>query len=158
EAALVARTAGAATQPAPAPDGSIYFMSLERDGFVVRHLADVKTSPPRVAPPTRKAGTTFQAESLAPAREYGFGHQEFASVFGGSWTAYDRNDEVGVRMGDVVGRLDALAIASSEGSAVAVAWRGWPVAVTAHAIRHGLELRGNYDIHGPLPLLHSDAG
>ena len=156
--ALVTRTTGAAMDPAPAPDGSIYYMSLERDGFVVRRLADVKTSALRVAPPPRKAGTTFQSESLAPAREYGFGHQEFASLFGGSWTAYDRNDEVGIRMGDVVGRVDALAIASSEGSALAVAWRGWPVEVTAHAIRHGLELRGNYDIHGPLTLLSIEAG
>jgi hypothetical protein len=95
---------------------------------------------------------------LAPAREYGFGHQEFASFVGGSWTAYDRNDEVGIRMGDVAGRVDALAIASSEGSALAVAWRGWPVAMTAHAIRHGLELRGNYDIHGPLTLVNIEAG
>ena len=154
ELALVTRTTGAAMQPAPAPDGTIYFMSLERDGFVVRHLGEAKTAAPRVPPPPRKAGTTFQAESLAPAREYGFGHQEFASLFGGSWTAYDRNDEIGIRMGDVVGRLDALAIASSEGAAVAIAWRGWPVAVTAHAIRHGLELRGNYDIRGPLTLLN----
>lgn len=158
EPALVTRTTGAAMEPAPAPDGSLYFMSLERDGFVVRHLADAGTSSPRVAPSPRKAGTTFRAESLEPAREYGFGHQEFATLFGGSSTAYDHSNEVGIRMGDVVGRLDALAIASSEGSALAVAWRGWPVAVTAHAVRHGLELRGNYDVHGPLTLLNIEAG
>ena len=158
EPALVTRTTGAAMQPAPAPDGSLFFMSLERDGFVVRHLAEVKTSAPRVAPPPRKAGTAFEAESLAPASEYGFGRQEFATVFGGSWTAYDHNDEIGIRMGDVVGRVDAVAIASSEGSALAVAWRGWPVAMTAHAIRHGLELRGNYEIHGPLTLMSIEAG
>jgi len=36
----VTRTAGAAIDPAPAPDGSLYFMSLEPDGFVVRKLAE----------------------------------------------------------------------------------------------------------------------
>ena len=158
EPVLVTRTTGAAMQPAPAPDGSLYFMSLERDGFVVRHIVSVKTSPLRVAPPPRKEGTAFQAESLAPARPYGFGHQEFATLFGGSWTAYDHTDEIGVRMGDVVGRLDALAVASSEGSAIAATWRGWPVAITAHVTRHDLELHGNYDVHGPTTLFTLEGG
>jgi hypothetical protein len=158
ELALVTRTAGAAIEPAPAPDGSIYFMSLERDGFVVRHLADAKPSAPRIPSSPRKVGTTFQAESLAPPREYGFGRQEFAGIIGGSWTAYDRNQEAGIRMGDVVGRVDAIAIASSEGGALAVAWRGWPVALTAHAVRHGIEVRGNYEMHGPMTLLSIEGG
>src|SRR5438477_6715898 len=48
---LVTRTLGAAMNPAPSPDGSLYFMSLEPDGFVVRKLRDVG----RVFNPSRPA-------------------------------------------------------------------------------------------------------
>src|SRR2546430_9671119 len=37
---------------APAPDGSLYFMSLEPDGFVVRRLIETPVPAPSVAPPT----------------------------------------------------------------------------------------------------------
>src|SRR5207245_2216106 len=91
-------------------------------------------------------------------RPCGFGRQEFATLVGGSWTAYDHVDEFGVRVGDVVGKLDALAITSAAGSALALTWRGWPVEVTAHAVRHGVELRGNYEIHTPFTLTTLEAG
>ncbi len=166
--AYVTRASGVAMQPAPSPDGSLYFMSLERDGFVVRHLTNVEPAlsglpsfETRLAPaipPVTAAAVTFKDEPVASAKPYRFGHQELSTIFGGSWTAYDRNQEFGVRMGDVVGRVDALAIAASEGGALAVAWRGWPVAVTAHAVRHGLELRGDYDIRGPLTLFTIESG
>jgi len=154
----VTRSLGAAIQPAPSPDGSLYFMSLERDGFVVRHLSDIAPLSPRQTEAPKRSGIAFQTETPPPARPYGFGHQEFSTIFGGSWTASDHNQEFGVRMGDVLGRVDALAIASSEGSALAVAWRGWPVALTAHAVRHGVELRGNYDVQRPLTSLTIESG
>src|SRR5207302_8907545 len=39
--AYVTRTSGAALDPAPSPDGSLFFMSLQRDGFVVRRLTNL---------------------------------------------------------------------------------------------------------------------
>jgi hypothetical protein len=79
-------------------------------------------------------------------------------LFGGAWTAYQRFSEIGVRVGDVIGRLDALAIVGDHDGALAATWRGWPVDVTAHAFRRGLELRGDYDIHTPLTASRLEAG
>ena len=165
---FLTRTAGAAIDPAPAPDGSLYFMSLEPDGFVVRHLPDVDTAVVPIQPLESRLApaiplvianaVTYQQEAVAPSRPYGFGRQDIGTVFGGAWTAYQHFDEFGVRLGDAVGRLDALAIVGHGGGALAATWRGWPVAVTAHAFRHGLELRGNYDIHTPLTLATLEAG
>ena len=162
------RTSGAAIDPAPSPDGSLYFMALERDGFVVRHLTIVEPVLSRrpafetrlapAIPPVTAAAVTFHDAPVASPKPYRFGRQELSTMFGGSWTAYDRNQEFGVRIGDVVGRVDALAIASSDGGALAATWRGWPVAVTAHGVRHGLELRGDYEVHGPLTLFTIESG
>jgi len=167
---ILTRTAGVATDPAPAPDGSLYFMSLELDGFVVRRLPNVEPALSRFEPPERRlyapavppeppTPVTFQRVQPPPPRDYRFGRQEIATLFGGSWTAYDHADEFGVRVGDVVGRLDAIALASTQHeAALAVTWRGWPVAVTGHLFRHGLELRGNYDLHGPMTLVSVEGG
>jgi hypothetical protein len=164
---LLTRTNGAALDPAPAPDGSIYFMSLEPDGFVIRHLAapEAVTSRPiletRLAPaipPVITSAVTFAHEAVPPPRAYTFGRQEIAGLAGGAWTAYQRFGEYGLRIGDVLGRIDALAIVTNHDAAVAATWRGWPVAVTAHAFRHGLELHGNYRIHTPLSLASFEAG
>jgi len=174
----VTRSAGAALDPAPAPDGSIYFLSLQPDGFVMRHLTEAEPSPERLPPLAPSlapavplpppAPAVFRREPLAPARPYGIGRQEFAGVAGGAWTAYGHSGEIGARMGDVVGRLDALAIASSgsdstdRGVAAAAAWRGWPVAVTAHLFdlehHRGAELRGEYQFHAPLYQWGVEAG
>jgi len=167
------RTSGAAMDPAPAPDGSLYFMSLEPDGFVLRRLAKTGGELPLLSletrfapaiPPVIATAVVFRPEPLASPRPYRFGRQEFGTAFGGSWTAYGESKEIGARVGDVVGRLDALAIASSgsdsadRGAALIATWRGWPVAVTSHLFRSGIELRGNYDIHGPMTLLSVEAG
>ena len=72
--------------------------------------------------------------------------------------------EIGVRLGDVIGRLDTIAIASishengQRGVAVASAWRGWPVEIAGHAFhanddlvkRSGLELRASWGAQAPL--------
>jgi hypothetical protein len=165
---LLTRTAGAALDPAPAPDGSLYFMSLEPDGLVIRNLKNVEPALSRLEPletrlapaipPVIATAATFQHEPTSAPRPYGFGRPEWSALFGGSWTAYDHIDEYGVRVGDVVGRFDALAIAASGGGAVAATWRGWPVATTAHIFRHGVEIRGNYEIHAPLTLFSVEAG
>lgn len=173
----VTRSFGAALDPAPAPDGSIFFMSLEPEGFELRHLADVSDSLAELAlnphlapavPPIPPTPAAFRAEPLPPSRPYGIGRQEFAAEVGGSWTAYGASEEIGVRLGDVVGRLDTLAMLSSgsrsadRGAALISAWRGWPVDVTAHLFtltrQKGVELRGQYEVHAPLHLLQIEAG
>ena len=165
---LLTRMAGAAIDPAPAPDGSLYFMSLEPDGLVVRHLQNVEPALSRLQPletrlapaipPVIATAVTYQHEPAGPSHGYGFGRQELSTLFGGAWTSFQRFDEIGVRIGDVVGRLDALAIVGHHDGAIAATWRGWPIDVTAHAFRHGVELRGNYDVHTPLTLATLEAG
>jgi len=180
---FLTRTAGAALDPAPAPDGSLYFMSLEPDGYVIRHLSNVEPALSRLQPletrlapaipPVIANAITFEHAPVGPARRYGFGRQEFSTIFGGAWTAYQRFDELGIRFGDVVGRIDALAIAGDHGGALALTWRGWPVAVSSsffvlrssnstnneeRRTMNGLELRGNYDIYTPLTVTTLEAG
>src|SRR5439155_24803757 len=76
----VTRSAGAAIDPAPAPDGSLYFMSLEPDGLVVRHLTPEDTALPPLSletrfapaiPPVSAVAVAFQREAFAPPRSYG---------------------------------------------------------------------------------------
>jgi hypothetical protein len=163
----ITRMSGAAFGPAPAPDGSIYFMSLQPEGFVVRRLA--KAEAVASITQTAKAATrTFPEEELPRPRPYDIGRQEVGVTFGGAWTAYGNSNEIGVRVGDVIGRLDALAIASSgsnsaeRGAALAATWRGLPVAATAHLFklrgRGGAEVRGEFTRHAPITLARVEGG
>ena len=82
-------------------------------------------------------------------------------------------DELGIRLGDVVGRIDALAIAGDHSGALALTWRGWPVAVSSSFLvlrsssstnneerrtKNGIELKGNYEFHTPLTLTTVESG
>ena len=160
----VTRTLGGAMQAAPSPDGSLFFMSLEPDGLVVRRIADPKpidatrtadrTLAPALPPEPAKPIVFASGPTTAP-RTYGLGRQEADWFVGGSWTAYDKANEVGVRLGDVVGRLDTIGVYSTGGdAALASTWRGLPVALTAHAYKlqddSGVEVRGEYEYNAPL--------
>jgi hypothetical protein len=164
---------GGAIEAAPAPDGSLYFMSLEPDGLVLRHLREAPATTAErtrsdaalvpALPPDPAKPVVFGAQSLAPSRPYGIGRQERSWFFGGRWTAYDKANEIGLRLGDVVGRLDSLAVYSTGGDAALVStWRGWPVAVTGHAYRlqnaSGIEVRAEYERHSPLSSWSLTAG
>ncbi|HEX7420936.1 MAG TPA: hypothetical protein VF505_13690, partial [Thermoanaerobaculia bacterium] len=77
-----------------------------------------------------------------------------------------------VRLGDVIGRLDTIAVASigrdngQRGVAVASAWRGWPVEIAGHAFdanddlvkRRGVELRASWSAQAPLMSVRVEAG
>ncbi|HEY8848974.1 MAG TPA: hypothetical protein VIO12_06755, partial [Thermoanaerobaculia bacterium] len=162
------RSAGAALDPAPAPDRSMFFMSLEPEGFVVRRIAEVAPASQPASEPPERRHYVFREEPLPPSRPYGIGRQELAWTIGGAWTAYGTSSEIGARIGDVVGRLDAVAIASSgsdsadRGTALALAWRGLPVALTAHLFtlrgRHGAEFRAEFARTAPLSLSRIEAG
>jgi hypothetical protein len=171
------RSRGGAFSPAPAPDGRIFFTSLEPDGFVVRVLSpssEAAPPPPFDAvlipalPPPAPAATTFAARDLPASRSYGFGRQEFGWFTGTNYGPEHRSLEAGVRFGDVVGRLDTLLIASlgsddaPEGFALATAWRGWPIEVGLHAFtadeEEGAELRGVWSRTYPTSQLTVEAG
>jgi hypothetical protein len=71
------------------------------------------------------------------------GRQELFPLLGGSVSSTGGVWELGLRGGDVVGRLDWLILGSlgeqgwPQGGALAAAWRGWPVEVGAHVFRSG---------------------
>ncbi len=143
------RTIGAALAPAPTPDGTaIFFLSLQADGLDLRRLElngkpALGPSPvlselaPAVAPAPPAAPAPLAETKVGPGRPYGIGRQEFAVLAGGNVAPSSRGLELGARVGDVVGRLDVLAIAGvgdaagPRGGTLAVAWRGWPVTVSA---------------------------
>lgn len=170
DAVPLTAVSGMALDPAPAPDGSMYFMSLEPDGFVVRKLSGGQALMP--VPPQTRTGAPITAQPIPPSHPYGLGRQEFAVVVGGQYTAHERQTEIGVRMGDVVGCLDVLAIVG-DGAALAAVWRGLPVDLGVHLwgglqpargraearpTHSGAELRGTWEATFPLTSLSISGG
>src|SRR5205814_1584597 len=71
DGAAVTRILGIAIDPAPSPDGSLYFMSLEPDGFVVRHI---DPTPPDARPTTNDQRPSGALRSdPVPSRPSGIG-------------------------------------------------------------------------------------
>ena len=172
----ITRTSGGAFDAAPSPDGRIFFMSLDPNGYVVRVLDKIEPAPqpPPVdaslvpaIPPQPPTPTTFTAQPVT-SRPYGLGRQEFAAVTATNLGPDQQAIEIGVRFGDVVGRLDTLLIGSiarddgTEGVALASAWRGWPVELHGHAFHtdddEGIELRGLWSRRFPQSRLTLEAG
>lgn len=153
----ITRMSGAAFEPAPSPDGRVFFMSLERDGFAIRVLDKAEPAPPRApsarslvpaVPPEPSTPVDFASQPVPPSQPYGLGRQELAWMISGNDAPSAHNTEIGIRSGDVVGRFDAVAIASfgkERGGSLAFAYRELPVEADAylfHAIdQHGIELR-----------------
>ncbi|MEA2599355.1 MAG: hypothetical protein QOF89_347 [Acidobacteriota bacterium] len=152
------RTQGAALAPAPAPDGTgLYFLSLQPDGFDLRRvqlspggsLAAASPPPidlprelaPAIRPPAPPAPAPLAIAEVPPGRPYGLGRQELFPILSGSVSSAGGAGEIGLRGGDVLGRLDWLALGAlghrgwPEGGALAAIWRGWPVDVGFHAFR-----------------------
>lgn len=148
------RTQGAALSPAPMPDGrALFYLSLESDGLDLRRLEltpevlagtgrapDLATElAPAVRPVDPQPPAPFAVAEVEPARPYGIGRQELLPLISGSVTTSGSLAEAGLRGGDVVGRLDWLALGAlsssggPEGGALAATWRGWPVEVGFHA-------------------------
>ncbi|HEX6100244.1 MAG TPA: hypothetical protein VF432_28275 [Thermoanaerobaculia bacterium] len=177
-AEAITRTSGGAFQPAPAKDGRIFFMSLEPDGFVVRVLDGAVPRVPRSSSgssegldssPQAPRGTPRNSEEPEelekPPRPYGIGKQEWSWLASSNYAPNQQFSEFGVRLGDVVGRLDTLLIGSLgdfDGVGLATAWRGWPVEVHAHAYHaedeSGGELRAIWDRRFPRSWLMLEGG
>jgi hypothetical protein len=170
----VTRTAGGAFDAAPSPDGRVFFMSLDPDGYVVRVLDSIATAP---APPSYDPALvpavpalpatppTFASMTDIASEPYGRGRQEWTWLTGENFAPDHRSFEAGIRLGDVVGRLDTLLIASfgdEQGVALASAYRGWPIELHAHAFHaddeNGLELRARWSRVFPRSRLTLEGG
>ncbi|MEA2491262.1 MAG: hypothetical protein QOH21_3054, partial [Acidobacteriota bacterium] len=157
-------------------------MSLDPDGYAVRVLPSAAAAPaPRpvyeaslvpAIPPPPPVVQPFAAQEVGAPRAYGIGRQEFGWFLGQDVAPGQHATELGVRFGDVVGRLDTLLIGSlandggQRGAAVVTAWRGWPVEVLAHAFRaeegaltrDGLEVRAVWTRRAALHTLTFEGG
>lgn len=146
----VTRAHGAALGAAPTPDGDgLYFLSLEPRGLDLRYIGRDSWAEPlpelpdalRPAVPEPAPGAVdWQVEAVQPGGPAGVGRQEFLPLVGGTYASVARALEIGLRGGDLLGRLNYLAIGSltrdgrgPQGAAAAAAWRGWPITVGMHA-------------------------
>lgn len=146
----ITRSRGASIAPAPAPDNkALYFLSFTPDGLDLRRL-DLATAtaelPPvaidaSFAPVVRRtpasAAGSFAETKLGESKPYGVGRQEPSYILGGNVSPSNTNLEAGLRVGDVIGRLDTMILGAAgdrgeQGGAIAGAWRGWPVTITGH--------------------------
>ncbi|MES1211559.1 MAG: hypothetical protein ABUL63_04400, partial [Acidobacteriota bacterium] len=95
----------------------------------------------------------FTLAEVSPSRHYK-GRQELLPILGGSAATAGSRWEIGVRSGDLLGRLDLLALLSRtangwpEGASLAGTWRGWPVEIGLHLFRTREEPSGQ---SGPIP-------
>jgi Tol biopolymer transport system component len=145
--ALVTVSSAACLAPAPSGDGkAVFFLSLEPDGLDLR-LVDLASAPgvqvagDSLAPALRPAQPPLPARlrlaDVAPGRPYGIGRQELRLLVGGEVASSGSSGELGLRTGDIVGRLSGLVLGAvgrnggESGAMAAVAWRGWPANLDA---------------------------
>jgi hypothetical protein len=157
----VTRTAGAAFSPAPTPDGrALFYLSLEPQGLDLRRieLASAAGEPgaavpliseigvpdlaPAVRPNPPPRPVDFAAADVAPGRPYGLGRMEWLPLFGGSIaTAAGNRSELGLRLGDPLGRFEVVALGGLAGADGAEP-RGASLNVSFHGLPVGISLRG----------------
>lgn len=153
EPRAITRTAGAAFAPAPTPDGrALFYLSLEPQGLDLRRIDLSSGEPPlepirlpgadlapAVRPDPPSAPVDFAAAAVAPGRPYGLGRLEWLPLFSGSLaTAAGNVGELGVRVGDPLGRFELLALggiggtgsAGPRGASMEVSYRGLPVEIS----------------------------
>ncbi|MBV8516435.1 MAG: hypothetical protein JO197_03435 [Acidobacteria bacterium] len=184
---VLTRARGGAFDPAPMPpsagDGRVFFMSLDPDGYVVRALpatTNAAPAPPAydallvpAVPPAPPRVTSFATRPVSAPRAYGIGRQELGWFVGQDVAPRQRATQLGVRLGDVVGRLDTIAVVAlgtsdagdndePRGAALVTAWRGWPIEIRAHFFetnrKDGVEVRGIWTRGGPRSRLTLEGG
>jgi hypothetical protein len=157
------RTPGAALAPVPTPDGkALFYLGMQADGLDLRRLDLAATRPeataaepapqalptlptlsaaelaPAVRPPAPPAPAPFALAAVPAGHPYGLGRQELLPMVSGSATSASGVAELGVRGGDVVGRLDWLVLGglgsagSFRGGTAATTYRGAPVDLSLH--------------------------
>jgi hypothetical protein len=152
------RTQSAAFAPEPLPDGSgLFYLALEPDGLDLYRLdlpelVDPTSAraarsvlaqlpaglAPAVPPPAPLPPAPFAQAEVPESRPYGLGPQEVNLLAGGHATSSGGAWEIGLRGGDVLGRLQYMALGSlsndgwAEGGALAARWRARPVSFGLH--------------------------
>lgn len=152
------RVTGGAFAPAPAKDGSLFFLELTARGVNIRRL-DVGAPGPSPSGPApeayplrpRAAAETaaFSPAPVAVPRPYdAWASQAFRPLLDFSFGPSGNTVQLGLDAADVLGRLHLLAMGSMgdavgpRGGSAATAWRGWPVALTAQLFS-AIEKPGN---------------
>jgi hypothetical protein len=135
---------GGRDEAAPPAEGDLPNLAADLPEITdVPDLADLADLAPIVRPRPILAPPPPEAVVLAPSRPSGVGRQELSFLSGGSEAPSNRGMELGVRGGDLLGRLDWIVTAGlgdaalAEGGALAAAWRGptpgLPLDLSVHA-------------------------
>lgn len=159
------RVVSAALSPAPAPDGSVFFLHLTSRGLDVRRVdgepvagpaavVDPDLAPAALSPPVE--APEFAVAELPSAWPYGIGRRSSAVLPAGYWAPEGRSVGVSLHRADPIGRLtweaDGLFGGESAwrgGSATAV-WRGWRPEVRAQAF-WARQRPSEQNLDGPQP-------
>jgi hypothetical protein len=146
---LLTRVTGGALAPAPSPDGkALFFLEITAKGVDIHRLAlpakalvplGRRTEGFPLLPPEPAPAAPFSRSDVAPDRPYRIGPSHVIRPVA-TWSVGPDGSawQVGVEGSDVVGRLDWVAAASvgnaagPRGGSVALTWRGFPVALSAH--------------------------
>ncbi len=152
------RTRGGALQPTANAD-TVFFLSMDTAGNEIHHLAldqvesdvEVSASAPVVRPDPQPAPEAPEVADVGN-HHYGLGRTEMRPLVGGSWSRAQAALEVGVRIGDIIGRRDTLLAVSwggetgITGGLGAFNYRGFPVemSVQVFAVTEEPELMRRY--------------
>jgi hypothetical protein len=142
--ASTASPSGASAIPPPAPPGPASSPEAST-GFrpAVASSGSPPSAPPAIStaePPAASPPPSLPVPAGAEAggHPYGAGRQELLPLLGGAAGSASGTLEVGVRSGDLIGRLDLLALAAIgstaavHGGTLAGAFRGWPIEMDLH--------------------------
>lgn len=123
-------------------DQSVFYLDLTADGLAIRRLSSPsvmeQTIPIErkkwVMPPAEYPPLKDHRELPIESQPYRtIEHLELKTLWGGTWLPSGDSFEVGLRMGDIIGRLDAIALGSvgwnggASGGTLGLTYRGWPI-------------------------------
>jgi len=163
------QTATAAVAPYPTADG-IFYLVPDSEGFDLHWLPSDHPVPadglaagearvPAVPHEWEGAVPTPAATPFAePPRDYGLGRAEWRPLIGANAWEQAGTTELGLRVGDVVGRWEAMGQVGLGGGtaphagSIAAAWRGLPVELRAQAFALGDSPVGAHSGRGGLDL------
>ncbi len=152
------RVPGAAFAPEPAADGSVFFLATGPDGLAIRRIGPERTAIESLAPPAALASADIRETDISIWSDpYAAGRQEISILFGGVSSPSARSAELGIRSGDIIGRLDVVGMASvtgdggQQGASVGAAWHGAPVSFSVR----GFSVRDSFSGSRPAGDPHS---